>query len=97
MKFVEQYYSLLPENTDAAFALLSPQAQSASGGKAGFDNFYRRFEDVDVEDVRQTGDGTAEAIVVFDPRDGNTTRERYRFVVGDDGGRSILESFNQLG
>jgi hypothetical protein len=95
--FLEQYYALLPNDTDAAWQMLSPQAQSASGGRASFENFYRRFEDVDLQDAEQTGDGTAEATVVFDPRDGETTRERYRFVIGDEGGEPIMESFSQLG
>lgn len=93
--FLEQYYALLPSDTDAAWELLSPQAQSASGGRASFENFYRRFEDVDLQDARQTGDGTAEATIVFDPRNGETTRERFRFVIGDEDGEPIMESFSR--
>ncbi len=38
--FVQGYYGLLPGNTDAAWALLGPTAQSQSGGRSGFDGFY---------------------------------------------------------
>jgi serine/threonine protein kinase len=94
--FVRNYYALLPENTDAAWALLSPQAQAASGGRGQFDAFYARIDDVAVKDVRQTGDGTVEATVVFDPRDGGTTSERYRFVITEEGGSPTMRSFSRV-
>ncbi|MGQ0572578.1 MAG: serine/threonine-protein kinase [Pseudonocardia sp.] len=93
--FVQQYYGFLPEDTDSAWALLSPQARAASNGRASFDSFYARFEAVDVEDVEQVGAGTVEAFVVFDPFDGGTSRERYRFVVAEQDGEPILQSFSQ--
>jgi hypothetical protein len=95
--FVRNYYSLLPRNTDAAFALLSPAAQSASGGRSGFDGFYASLQSVSAQDVRQTGDNTVQATIVFVEKNGTTTREPYRFVVGtDDNDQTILQSFSKL-
>ncbi|WP_219415972.1 serine/threonine-protein kinase [Pseudonocardia nigra] len=95
--FVQNYYGLLPGNTDAAFALLSPSAQAASGGRSGFENFYGGMESVSLQNVRQTGENTVEATVVFDRREGDTTNEPYEFVVGTGSdGEPILQSFSRL-
>jgi hypothetical protein len=95
--FVQNYYSLLPGNTDAAWALLSPTAQSASGGRSGYDGFYARLQSVSVQNARQTGDNTVEATMVFVEKSGTTTREPYRFVIGtDDDNQTILESFSKV-
>ena len=95
--FVRNYYSLLPDNTDAAFALLGPAAQSASGGRSGYDRFYASLQSVSAQDVRQTGDNTVQATIVFVENNGTTTREPYRFVVGtDDDGNTIIQSFSKL-
>ncbi|MGH3616187.1 MAG: protein kinase domain-containing protein [Pseudonocardia sp.] len=95
--FVQRYYALLPEDTDTAFAMLSPAAQQASGGggKSSYDAFYARMESVSLEDVRAVGANTVEARVVFDERDGPTTAENYRFVMstGTDG-VMIMASFS---
>jgi hypothetical protein len=94
--FIQNYYSLLPGNTAAAWDLLSPSAQDASGGRSGFESFYGRMQSVSLENVRQTGDDTVEATVVFAEQNGRTTREPYRFVMGTDGDeRTIIESFSK--
>jgi hypothetical protein len=94
--FVQNYYSLLPGNTEAAWQLLSPAAQSASGGRGGFENFYAGMESVTVQDVRATGEGTVDATVVFVERGGRTSSEPYRFVVSTENGRQILASFSRV-
>jgi eukaryotic-like serine/threonine-protein kinase len=48
------------------------------------------------ENLRVTGDNTVTATVVFLERDGTTTREPYRFVIGTQNGRQVIESFNRL-
>jgi hypothetical protein len=94
--FVQNYYSLLPGNTAAAWNLLSPTAQDASGGRSGFESFYGRMQSVSLENIRQTGDDTVEATVVFAEQNGRTTREPYRFVISTDGNeRTIMESFSK--
>jgi hypothetical protein len=95
--FVQNYYALLPGNTDAAFALLSPAAQSASGGRSGYDGFYGRMQSVRVQSPRQTGDNTVQATIEFVEKNGTTTHEPYRFVVGtNDDGTTIIQSFSKL-
>ncbi|TQM14729.1 serine/threonine-protein kinase [Pseudonocardia kunmingensis] len=93
---VQTYYGLLPGNTDAAWQMLGAQAQGQSGSRDSFNGFYGGMDSVSVQNVRQTGENTVEATVVFDPRDGATTTEPYRFVVGTgENGQPIIESFSQ--
>jgi hypothetical protein len=94
--FVQTYYGLLPGNTDAAWSLLGSAAQSQSGGRGGFDGFYAGVSQVWAENLRVTGNNTVTATVVFLERDGTATREPYRFVIGTQNGRQVIESFNRL-
>ncbi len=79
--FVQRYYGLLPGNTDAAFALLGPTAQSQSGGRQAFTDFYSGMAEVSLQDVHSTGDNTVSARVRFVKKDGTTTNEAYSFVM----------------
>ena len=91
--FVQSFYGLLPGNTDAAWALLGPAAQSASGGRSGFNGFYATIERVWAEDLRVNGN-TVTATIVFTRRDGQVSREGSEFVVGTQDGRQVIESFS---
>ncbi len=87
---VRNYYGLLPGNTDAAWQLLGPAARSQSGGRGGFDRFYAGLRAVSADSVRSAGDNTVAATIVFVRNDGTTSRESYRFVVGD----GVIQSFS---
>jgi serine/threonine protein kinase len=93
--FVSSYYALLPGNTDAAFAMLGPAAQERSGGRAGFNGFYGGMQSVSVQNARPSGDNAVSATIVFVRRDGSTSTEAYRFVVGTEGDRTVIESFSR--
>ena len=94
--FVQGYYSLLPDDTDAAWAQLSPNARAQSTSREVFEQFYSEFESVTLQNARATGDDTVEATVVFDRINGATTNEPYRFVVGEVNGAPVLESFERI-
>jgi hypothetical protein len=85
----------LPGDPDAAFALLSPNAQRESGGHDSFVRFYAGFSQVTVQDPKQTGDNTVSASIRFVRKDGSTSNEAYRFVMSTaaDGG-TVMESFS---
>ncbi|MCF7547394.1 serine/threonine-protein kinase [Pseudonocardia sp. WMMC193] len=89
--FVQDYYGLLPEDPDAAFVRLSPQAQAASGGISGFRNFYAGIRDVQVQNARSSGNGQVSATIVFTRADGSTSSEPYTFTVQDD----LIQSFSR--
>ena len=94
--FVQHYYALLPGNTDAAFALLGPQARNQAGGAAGFTSFYARMQSVTVQNPRRTGTDTVTATVRFVHKNGNTTNEPYQFVMTtNSSGTMIMDSFSR--
>jgi hypothetical protein len=96
--FMQNYYSLLPGNTDAAWQMLSPSAQSASGGRASYNAFYAGLSRVWLETIRHEDGGTVTATVVFTKLDGNVSRDAYRFVVGSGpDGKQVLQSFTRTG
>jgi hypothetical protein len=96
VSFVQNYYSLLPGNTDTAFSMLSPAAQAQSGGRETYEAFYRDLQSVTVQNVRAEGGNTVAATVVFVRRGGQTTSEPYRFVIGPgDSGSMVMESFSK--
>jgi eukaryotic-like serine/threonine-protein kinase len=92
--FVQRYYALLPGNTDAAYALLGPQARSQAGGAAGFTSFYAGMQSVTVHNCRLVGDNTVNAIVRFVQKDGTTSDEPYQFhMTVDRSGKMMMDSF----
>jgi hypothetical protein len=95
--FVQNYYGLLPGDTESAWQLLGSEAQRQSNGRSGYDRFWSGVASVTVQNARQTGANTVEGTVVFTRRDGSTSSEPYRFVVGTGSdGQPIMESFSQL-
>jgi serine/threonine protein kinase len=95
--FVQNYYGLLPGDTDSAWQLLGPEAQGQSQGRDGYESFWAQFRSVNLQNIRQTGDDTVEATVVFTRQDGSTSNEPYRFVLGTGSdGQTIMESFSRL-
>jgi eukaryotic-like serine/threonine-protein kinase len=94
--FIRSYYALLPGDPDAAFALLSPNAQRQSGGHDTFVRFYSGMSQVTVQDPKQTGDNTVSASIRFVRRDGSTSNESYRFVMSTGAnGSTVMESFSR--
>src|SRR4051794_16557320 len=93
--FVQGYYGLLPGNTGAAWDRLGPTAQAQSGGRGGFDRFYGGMRSVTLENARASGDNAVSGTIVFVQNNGTTTREGYRFVIGNQGGRQVIESFSR--
>ena len=93
--FVQGYYGLLPGNTDAAWALLGPTAQSQSGGRSGFDALLRRAVAGVGGEPARVGGNTVTATIVF------THEERRRSAArttgsssGTQDGRQVIESFS---
>jgi serine/threonine protein kinase len=95
--FLQNYYSLLPDNTNEAWQLLGPEARDRSNGRTGYDGFWSGIADVSLQNVRQSGGSTVDATVVFTRKDGTTTSEPYRFVIGTEpDGRTVVETFSSL-
>jgi serine/threonine protein kinase len=86
-KAVRDYYGLLPEDTDAAWARLTEQFQNGrAGGRQTFDAYWAGIRRVSVSGVTGTPPGTVEATVNYVYKDGRTVSERTTFgLVSEDG------------
>ena len=49
---------------------------------------------VTLENARASGGNTVSGTIVFVRNDGTTSRESYRFVVGEENGRQVIQSFS---
>ena len=92
--FVQSYYGLLPGNTDAAWAQLGPAAQSQSGGRDAYDSFWSGKSRVWAENLRVVGGNTVTATIVFTDNNGSVKRDPYRFVIGTQDGRQVIQSYS---
>ncbi len=94
--FVQNYYGQLPGNINGAFAMLSPNAQAASGGINQFRQFYGGLRTVYAQNIRRAGPNAVTATIVFVRADGSQSQENYRFVVAtDSNGQQIMQSFTR--
>jgi serine/threonine protein kinase len=74
MAFVEYYYGFLPEDTDTAWSLLSPELQEEIGINS-YTGFWRTIDDVQVDTTRPSGsDGVLVTLTYF--KDGGSEREQ---------------------
>ena len=83
---VSAYYASLPANIPGAWALLSGDAQDASGGYGGYQRFWSGISSVSAGDVQVDGT-SARSVLEFVTTGGRTSRETYTFEVDrkDDG------------
>lgn len=90
---VRDYYSLLPDQLDAAYAYLGPDVQEQSNGRDGFERFWTQYSDVGTENVQANGT-TVTLTIVYTELDGTVFREPYTLTMGtgEDGRILIMSS-----
>lgn len=96
---VSDYYGLLPGNTDAGWARLTPQYQAGhSGGRQGYENFWGAIQRVSVSKTSATPPGNVEATITYTYKDGRVVEERTSYQLVSDAGvlkindSSVLDS-----
>lgn len=94
---VSGYYALMPGNTDAGWALLTPSFQSGiAQNRDYYDSFWSGVAQVGVSDVTGTPPGTVEATVTYTFTDGSVSVERTAYQLVDDGGTLKIDSSSVL-
>lgn len=90
---VQEYYGLLPDQLDAAYAFLGPDVQAQASGRDGYESFWSQFSEVEAEDVQADGT-TVTLTIVYTRPGGSVERERYVLEMGTapDGRILILTS-----
>jgi hypothetical protein len=73
---VADYYGLLPDNTDAAWSLLTPELQRHFGAD-NYRAFWATIDDVQVNGTRTVGDGIVQVSLTYvtDGRSEQETRQ----------------------
>jgi len=94
---VIQYYSLLPDNTTAAFAELTPHFQAKIGGYGSFQSFYAGISSIGVKDVQPLGPGSVSAVLTFTRTSGQVSHELYRFVFVIQHGKMLMFDGSRFG
>ena len=84
---VTDYYGLLPDDTDAAWQLLTASYQRQTGGRRSYENFWNGMDTVTVTAVRATAPDQVEATLTYVEKRGNrksTERRSFRLVRSGD-------------
>jgi serine/threonine protein kinase len=89
---VDDYYGLLPADTDTAWSRLTPAYQAKTGGRAAYDSFWNSFRSVNLSNERVSG-GLVLADLRYTADDGTVSTETRSFrLVRDNGILKIADS-----
>lgn len=90
---ISGYYALLPDDTDAAWARLTPSFQAGKAGpRSYFNSFWGGFRSVTASDVSGSAPNTATATIRYVANDGSVTVERDTFRLVRQGGVLKIDS-----
>jgi len=95
---VQNYYALLPGDTDTAWNLLTKQYQrSRAQGRSSYDDFWGSMESVSVSDARTTGTDTAEATIHYVYKNGQKSDEDTTFTFKKEKGELKIDQTEVVG
>ena len=95
-EYVDAYHDLVLEDPAAAYAQAGPTLRSAID-EQGFRDYWGRFDDVRVTDLREEGENTYLATMEFDFSDGRFQVEEHRFTfVENEEGQIVLDRDDYL-
>jgi hypothetical protein len=83
-QFVTDYYALLPDNTDSAWALLSPEMQAAIGSVGDYEAFWNTVASVQVDDTTSAGVNSVDVTLTYVTENGSEQETR-RIEVAEQG------------
>lgn len=84
---IQDYYALLPDDTDAGWDLLTASYQGGVGGRESYDDFWNDIDTVDVGGLQATAPDQVQATVRYRAKSGNkTSTERRSFRLVPEGG-----------
>lgn len=94
---VSDYYALMPGNTDAGWARLTPNFQSGiARDREYYNSFWAGVQRVAVSDVVGTAPGTVQATISYYFTDGSVSVERTEYQLVRDGGELKIDNSTVL-
>jgi eukaryotic-like serine/threonine-protein kinase len=88
--FVEDYYALMPEDTDAGWKLLGGDLKSQ--GKSAYEDFWSTIADVEVSNVTAESPTSVVYDITYVRTDGSTSPERKRITLEESGSGYVIVS-----
>ena len=79
--FVEGSYAALPEDTETAWALLSPDLQAQVGSYEDYQGFWATIASVTVDDAVSSGQDAVDVTITYTSNDGRVEQEVRRLAV----------------
>jgi eukaryotic-like serine/threonine-protein kinase len=93
---IRDYYALLPEQTDEAFALLTGRAKEKSNGERTYTRFWNTIDSVEVLNTDVKGNRVS-ADLLYTTKGGRTSREATSFALVQQDGKLLIENFVRVG
>jgi eukaryotic-like serine/threonine-protein kinase len=90
--FVQTYYTLVPDDTDAGWSQLSPRYQAETSREA-YDDFWGSFDSVDVSDVHAVSPTVVNYTISYD----GSSPESKTITLVRDGSSYLIDSDGQQG
>jgi eukaryotic-like serine/threonine-protein kinase len=94
--FVEDYYAVLPDDTETGWSMLSPGFQEEVGSYGDYDGFWSTIDAVTVEDVEAAGPGAVDTTLVY-TTEGSSEREVRRIELTRSGGEYLISGDEVVG
>ena len=94
--FVEDYYAVLPDDTETGWSMLSPGFQQEVGSYDDYDGFWSTIDSVTVEDTQPAGPGAVDATLVY-TTDGSSQSEVRRIELTRSGGDYLISGDEIVG
>ena len=88
-QFVTDYYALLPDDTDSAWALLSPEMQAAIGSVGDYEAFWNTVASVQVDDTTSPEANAVDVTLTYVTEAGSEQETR-RIEVAEQGGGFVI-------
>jgi eukaryotic-like serine/threonine-protein kinase len=88
--FVEDYYALMPEDTDSGWQMLGGDLKSQ--GKSSYEDFWSTIADVEVSNVTEESPTSVVYDITYVGTDGSTSPEHKRITLEEQGNGYVIVS-----
>jgi serine/threonine protein kinase len=94
--FVEDYYAVLPDDTETGWSMLTPGFQSEVGSYGDYEGFWSTIDSVTVEDVQAAGPDAVDTTLVY-TTDGSSEQEVRRIELTETDGSYLISGDDVVG
>lgn len=85
---VQEYFSFMPQNTDAGWQRLAPSMQAQ--GREGYEDWWGSVQSVDLQNASASGDRQVDVTLTYYFKDGSAKQETQRLTMERSGDRYLI-------